>query len=59
MHHFRDERRLAAVEELIALSEEIGVKLPHMAMAFVIAHPGVTSAIAGPRTMEQLSLIHI
>lgn len=23
-------------------------------MAFVIAHPGVTSAIAGPRTMEQL-----
>lgn len=54
MHHFRDERRLAAVEELIALSEEIGVKLTHMAMAFVIAHPGVTSAIAGPRTMEQL-----
>lgn len=23
-------------------------------MAFVIAHPGVTPAIAGPRTMEQL-----
>jgi hypothetical protein len=23
-------------------------------MAFAIAHPGVTSAIAGPRTMEQL-----
>ena len=54
MHHFRDERRLAAVEELIALSDEVGVTLTHLAMAFVIAHPGVTSAIAGPRTMEQL-----
>jgi aryl-alcohol dehydrogenase-like predicted oxidoreductase len=25
-----------------------------MANAFVLAHPGVTSAIIGPRTMEQL-----
>ena len=25
-----------------------------MAMAFVMAHPGVTSAILGPRTLEQL-----
>jgi len=25
-----------------------------MAMAFVMAHPGVTSAILGPRTMAQL-----
>jgi aryl-alcohol dehydrogenase-like predicted oxidoreductase len=54
MRHFRDERRLSAVEELIALSDEVGVKLTHLAMAFVTAHPGVTSAIAGPRTMEQL-----
>ena len=28
--------------------------MTHLAMAFVIAHPGVTSAIIGPRTMEQL-----
>ena len=28
--------------------------LTHLAMAFAIAHPGVTAAIAGPRTMEQL-----
>lgn len=54
MRHFRDERRLAAVEQLVALSDEAGVKLTHLAMGFVIAHPGVTSAIAGPRTMEQL-----
>jgi len=54
MRHFRDERRLAAVEQLVALSEQLGIKLTHLAMAFVIAHPGVTLAIAGPRTMEQL-----
>ena len=54
MRHFRDERRLAAIEELVGLSEEVGIPLTHLAMAFAIAHPGVTSAIAGPRTMEQL-----
>jgi aryl-alcohol dehydrogenase-like predicted oxidoreductase len=26
----------------------------HLALAFVIQHPAVTSAIIGPRTMEQL-----
>ncbi|MGD8169836.1 aldo/keto reductase [Herbiconiux sp. P16] len=54
MTHFRDERRLAVVEQLIALSADAGLRLTHLAMAFAIAHPGVTSAIAGARTMEQL-----
>jgi len=54
MHHFRDERRLAVIESLVALAQEVGIPLTHLAMAFTIAHPGVTSAIAGPRTMEQL-----
>ena len=30
------------------------MSLTHMAMAFAIAHPAVTSAIIGPRTMEHL-----
>jgi aryl-alcohol dehydrogenase (NADP+) len=30
------------------------MSLTHLAMAFAIAHPGVTSAIIGPRTMDQL-----
>jgi aryl-alcohol dehydrogenase-like predicted oxidoreductase len=30
------------------------VKLAHLALAFVVTHPAVTSAIIGPRTMEQL-----
>ena len=52
--HYRDERRLDVVEQLIPLAEQAGMKLTHLAMAFAIAHPGVTSAIIGPRTMEQL-----
>jgi aryl-alcohol dehydrogenase-like predicted oxidoreductase len=49
-----DERNLDAVEQLLPLAAEAGLSLTHMAMAFVMAHPGVTSAILGPRTMEQL-----
>jgi aryl-alcohol dehydrogenase (NADP+) len=49
-----DERSLDAVERLIPLAAEAGMSLTHMALAFVMAHPGVTSAILGPRTMEQL-----
>ncbi|MEU7874458.1 aldo/keto reductase [Dactylosporangium sp. NPDC049140] len=52
--HYRDERRLDAVEALIPLAEKAGLSLTHFAMAFAVAHPGVTSAIIGPRTMEQL-----
>ncbi|MFF7883904.1 aldo/keto reductase [Streptomyces sp. NPDC007896] len=52
--HLSDERRLDAVEELIPLAEKAGMPLTHLAMAFAIAHPGVTSAIIGPRTMAHL-----
>ncbi|MGP3921258.1 aldo/keto reductase [Nonomuraea sp. 10N515B] len=51
---FSDERRLDAVEQIIPLAERAGLPMTHLAMAFAIAHPGVTSAIIGPRTMEQL-----
>ncbi len=52
--HMSDEGRLDAVEKLIPLADEAGLPMTHLAMAFAIAHPGVTSAIIGPRTMEQL-----
>jgi aryl-alcohol dehydrogenase (NADP+) len=48
------ERKLDVVEQLIPLAEESGISMVHMAMAFAVAHPGVTSAIIGPRTMEHL-----
>ncbi|MDP1803869.1 MAG: aldo/keto reductase, partial [Acidimicrobiales bacterium] len=43
------------VEQLLALADDAGLSLTHLAMAFVLEHPGVTSAIIGPRTMEQLT----
>lgn len=49
-----DERSLETVEQLIPLADEAGLSLTHMAMAFVVTHPALTSAIIGPRTMEQL-----
>jgi aryl-alcohol dehydrogenase-like predicted oxidoreductase len=51
---FSDERRIDAVEQLISLAEKAGLPMTHLALAFVVAHPGVTSAIIGPHTMEQL-----
>ncbi|MDM7892553.1 aldo/keto reductase [Curtobacterium caseinilyticum] len=52
--HDQDERRIDAVEQVVALSEETGIPMTHLALAFVTAHPGVTSALIGPRSMEQL-----
>ena len=52
--HLNDERRIGAVEQLIPLAEKAGLPMTHLALAFAIAHPGVTSAIIGPHTMEQL-----
>lgn len=40
------------VEQLIALAEGAGLALRHMAIAFAVAHPGVSSAIIGPRTID-------
>jgi aryl-alcohol dehydrogenase-like predicted oxidoreductase len=42
------------VEELAQLAEQAGLSLIELAIASVTNHPGVTSAIVGPRTMEQL-----
>lgn len=52
--HLKDEQRLDAVEALLPIAADAGLSLTHLAMAFAIAHPGVTSAIIGPRTMDQL-----
>ena len=49
-----DERRLDAVEQLIPVAEDAGLSLTHMSMAFVLAHPGVTAALIGPRKMDHL-----
>jgi aryl-alcohol dehydrogenase (NADP+) len=52
--HLNDERRLDTVEKLIPLAAEAGLSMTHLAMAFTIAHPSVTSALIGVRTMDHL-----
>jgi aryl-alcohol dehydrogenase-like predicted oxidoreductase len=48
------QRKIDVVEELVLLADKAGTTLPRLAIAFVLAHPVVTSAIIGPRTMDQL-----
>ena len=52
--HLSDERRIDVVEKLVPLADEAGLPMTHLAMAFAVAHPGVTSALLGVRTMDQL-----
>jgi aryl-alcohol dehydrogenase-like predicted oxidoreductase len=49
-----NQRKFDAADRLGRLADEAGIPLIHLALAFVLRHPGVTSAIIGPRTMEQL-----
>jgi aryl-alcohol dehydrogenase-like predicted oxidoreductase len=47
-------RKFDLVEELLEVADDAGTTLIHLALAFILAHPAVTSAIIGPRTMDQL-----
>src|ERR687883_589780 len=49
-----NQRKLEAVEQLQQVADDAGLTMIELAIAFVINHPGVTSAIIGPRTLEQL-----
>jgi aryl-alcohol dehydrogenase-like predicted oxidoreductase len=46
--------RLEAVEQLAKVADEAGLTLIQLALGFVTAHPAVTSAIIGPRTLDHL-----
>ena len=50
-----NQRKLEAADALARLADEAGMTLVHLAVAWVINHPAVTSAIIGPRTMDQLT----
>jgi aryl-alcohol dehydrogenase (NADP+) len=54
VQHLNDQRRLDVVERLVPLAAEAGLPMTHLAMAFTIAHPGVTCALLGVRTMDHL-----
>jgi aryl-alcohol dehydrogenase-like predicted oxidoreductase len=46
--------KLDAVERLATVAEDAGLSLVQLALGFVTNHPGVTSALIGPRTLEHL-----
>jgi aryl-alcohol dehydrogenase-like predicted oxidoreductase len=46
--------KLDLVDDLTNVADKAGISITHMAIAFTLAHPAVTSAIIGPRTPEQL-----
>jgi aryl-alcohol dehydrogenase-like predicted oxidoreductase len=46
--------RLFAVEQLAKVADQAGLTLIQLALGFVTAHPAVSAAIIGPRTMEHL-----
>ncbi len=52
-----DEQRAKrrAAEDLGEVADEFGVSMIDLALGFVLDHPAVTSAIIGPRTMDQLN----
>ncbi len=49
-----NQQKLDAVEQLAVLAEGAGISLIDLSLAFVLRHPAITSAIIGPRTLEQL-----
>jgi aryl-alcohol dehydrogenase-like predicted oxidoreductase len=46
--------KLAAADALAKLAADSGISVVELALAFVLEHPGVSTAIIGPRTMRQL-----
>jgi aryl-alcohol dehydrogenase-like predicted oxidoreductase len=49
-----NQKKLDIVNELAKLADDSNLTMIEMALAFVLEHPAVTSAIIGPRTMEHL-----
>lgn len=49
-----NQAKMNAVEQLAVVADQAGLTMIQLALGFVTAHPGVTSAIIGPRTMAHL-----
>ncbi len=47
-------RKVLLVDRLQAIASDAGMSLVQLGLAFVLAHPAVTSAIVGPRRPDQL-----
>src|SRR5262249_54723421 len=57
VRHLADEHRLDVVERLVPPAPQARPPLAHPPLAVAIAHPGVTSALVGVRTMDHLDAL--
>jgi aryl-alcohol dehydrogenase-like predicted oxidoreductase len=55
--HFRTESTFAALDRFAAAARDRGVSPSGLALAWVLAQPGVTAAIVGPRRPEHLRAV--
>jgi aryl-alcohol dehydrogenase-like predicted oxidoreductase len=53
MQRSGNRRKLALLADLEALSQDASLRLMHLAQAFPLSHPAVTSVIVGPRKLSQ------
>jgi aryl-alcohol dehydrogenase-like predicted oxidoreductase len=54
LHRRGTEANFRAVDEARAVAEEVGATVPQVALAWLLAQPGVVAPIVGARTLEQL-----
>jgi aryl-alcohol dehydrogenase-like predicted oxidoreductase len=54
LHRRGTEANFRAVDEARAVADEVGAGVAQVALAWLLAQPGVTAPIIGPRTLEQL-----
>jgi aryl-alcohol dehydrogenase-like predicted oxidoreductase len=52
---YDEDKLYDTIEELVAISEDLGVSAAQVALAYTMAKPAVTSVIVGARTQEQLA----
>jgi aryl-alcohol dehydrogenase-like predicted oxidoreductase len=50
-----NQRKFDAVEQLEKVAADTGLSMTHLAIAWTLEHPAVTSTIIGPKTMAQLT----
>lgn len=52
--HFVDQKAIDKVKALVPIAEGIGVSLPHLALAWCLKNPNVSTVITGASRVEQL-----
>jgi Aldo/keto reductase family len=48
-----NQRKLDAADQVATVADDTGISLIELAIAFVLRHPGITSAIIGPGTIKR------